>query len=258
MKLRFEYKLDTMAKDETHDVQNRLSQTIDNCDVEFTFDDGHTVTRMFISIPNVKIMLNEMGNVDAFLDEESRAKAYSFANYIANMLYLQTGKCNISEVGVLGYVSETEADGNELERTCVHSKTFGIDVILKGRPDLSKEALSRYITQKDTLAIYVDAERMTNLTGKYREFYRVLDHYFPYTGQKFDHKVHQYLRRFDQKYTVPYMETLRDLRNRCSHAKSCNKYITSNDIRGMQKLRDRMGDVQSIAKLLLDNPPSKR
>lgn len=248
--------MDTWAKDEKYDIQTSLSQTIDNCDVEFTFDADHTVTRMFISIPNVKIMLNEMGIVDAFLDDESRAEAFSLANYIANMLYLQTGKCNISEVCVLGYVPETETDRKELERTRVQQKTFGIDAILKGKPDLSKQALSRYITQKDALAIYIDAERMTNLTGKYREFFRVLDHYFPYKGPTFDRKVHQYLKKFDQKYTIKYIETLRNLRNRCSHAKSHRDYITTNDLRGMKELRDRMDDVQSIAKLLLDNPPS--
>lgn len=256
MKLRYEYKVDTWAKDEKYDAQHSLSQTIDNCDVEFTFDADHAVTRMFISIPNVKIMLNEMGIVDAFLDEKSRAEAHSLANYIANMLHLQTGKCNISEVCVLGYVPETETNRKKLKRTHVQQKPFGIDAILKGKPNLSKDALSRYITQKDALAIYIDAERMANLTGKYREFFRVLDHYFPYTGQQFDREVHQYLRKFDPKYTIKYIAKIRDLRNRCSHAKSGNKYITSNDFRGMKELRDRIRDVRSIAKLLLDNPPS--
>lgn len=255
MKLKYEYKVDTWVKNDECDVQSTASQTIDNCDVEFNFDTNNALFRIFILIPNVKVMLNEAGNVDAFLDEQSRAKAYSLANYISNVVYLQTGKCDISEVRVVGYVPETDADKKELERTCVHQKTFGIDVVIVGRPKLSNEALSRYLAEKDALAIYVDAERMTNLPSKYREFFRVLEYYFPYEGQRFDCELHTYLKRFDQKYCIDYIRKLRGLRNKCSHAKKRNNYITSNDLREIQTLRAEIGGIQFIAKLLLDNPP---
>jgi len=74
------------------------------------------------------------------------------------------------------------------------------------------------MNQKDALAMYVDAKKMSNPTGKYREFFRVIEHYFPYEGPRFDRETHNYLVRSDSKYTEGFIKQLRLLRNICSHA----------------------------------------
>ncbi len=257
MKLKYECKLDTWAreKDDRYNSQNSLTQTIGNYEIEFIFDDNHNVTGMNIVIPNARITLSEGGTVDASLDKEKEVEVHSIANYIANILYEQTGKCKFG-VGIPKYVPETEEERRELEgKTFTVSRSFTIDAMLRGFANLSQPALSKYFRQKDALAMYVDAKKMNNPTGKYREFFRVIEHYFPCGGRTFEKKAHQYLIRFDQKYTESFIRKLKLLRHRCSHAKRQLGYITSNDLKGMKEIQSRMGDVQGIAKLLIDNPP---
>lgn len=257
MKLKYPYKLDTWARDDRYNSQNSLTQTIGNCEVELVFDDNHNATGVNIFFPNVRIMLNERGTVDASLDKEKELEAHSFVNYIANMLYVQTGKGDFTEVGTPDYVPETEDDRRELEgMTFTRSVSFGVDAILRGSADLSQQALSRHMNQKDALAMYVDAKKMTNPTGKYREFFREIEHYFPYEGPRFDREAHNYLAMFDSEYTEDFIRQLRLLRNRCSHAKRNRGYITSNDLKGTKKVQEKTRDVERIARLLLDNPPS--
>jgi len=256
LKLKYEYRLDTWARGKGYDSQNSLTLTIGNYEIEFTFDDSNNVTGMNIFIPNVMVMLSERGTVETSLDKEKEAEAHSIANYIANILYEQTGKCKFG-VGIPKYVPETEEERRELEgKTFTVSRNFTIDTMLRGFANLSQPALSKYFRQKDALAMYVDAKKMNNPTGKYREFFRVLEHYFPYEGPRFDREAHNYLVRFDLKYTEGFIRQLRLLRNRCSHAKRVRDYTTSNDLGGMKEVQEKTRDVERIAKLLLDNPPS--
>lgn len=257
MKLKYSYKLDTWARDDRYNSQNSLTQIIGNCEVELIFDNNHNVTGVNIFFPDVRIMLNERGTVDASLDKEKEVEAHSFANYIANMLYVETGKCDFTKVGTPDYVPETEEDRRGLEgMTFTRSVSISLRASLRGSADLSQQALSRYMNQKDALAMYVDAKKMSNPTGKYREFFRVIEHYFPYEGPRFDRETHNYLVRSDSKYTEGFIKQLRLLRNRCSHAKRVRDYITSNDLNGMKEVQEKTRDVERIAKLLLDNPPS--
>ena len=255
MRLKYEYRLDTWARGRGYDSKNSLTLTVSNYEIEFTFDDNNNVIGMSIFIPNAGVMLSEKGTIDASLDKKKEVEVHSIANYIANILYEQTGRCKF-DVGIPEYVPETEEERRELEgKTFTRFRSFTINAEIGGFADLSQPALSKYFRQKDALAMYVDARKMTNPTGKFREFFRVLDHYFAYEGTTFDREVHNYLVRFDSKYSEDFIEKLRNLRNRCSHAKTDRDYITSNDLEGMKEIQSRMGDIQGIAKLLIENPP---
>lgn len=256
MKLRYSYKLNTWARDVRRDTQNSLTRAINNYEVEFNFDDNHKVVEMKIFIPNVKVKLNQRQTVDASLDSEKEVEAHIIANYIANVLHVQTGRCEATRVGSPDYVPETEEDRRELiSKRFTRTRSISMNANISGPTNLSQEALMRYINEKDALSMYVDAGKMSNPTGRYREYFRVIEHFFPYEGKKFDTTVHNYLSRFDPRYTEDFVHELKDLRNRCSHAKRHRDYITSNDVKGMKELRDKMTDLIRIAKWLLDNPP---
>ena len=94
---------------------------------------------------------------------------------------------------------------------------------------------------------------MNNPVGKYREFFRVLEHFFPYDGSEFDRKVSHHFGKYDNKYTEKYVYDLRQLRHRCTHAK--RNYITSNDLVGMEHVRSKLEEIEKMAKLLINNPP---
>ena len=94
---------------------------------------------------------------------------------------------------------------------------------------------------------------MNNPVGKYREFFRVLEHFFPYDGSEFDRKVSHHFGKYDNKYTEKYVYDLRQLRHRCTHAK--RNYITSNDLVGMEHVRSKIEEIEKMAKLLINKPP---
>jgi hypothetical protein len=255
MKLKVPYKLDTWARDDRYNSHNSFTQIIDSNEVEFMFDDTHNLVGINVFLPNAEIVRDETGAIVSFLGEERETQIHSIVNYISNFLWQQTGKCEFSKTDSPAYVPETEDDRVRLQGLrFITTRDMGISVNIRGRVDLSPTAMTRYINQKDELAMYVDAHKMNNPTGKYREFFRILEHYFPYEGREFDEKTSAYLSRFDVNWTTDFIRQLRLLRNRCSHARRIRGYITSNDLRGMKEVGSKIDTIQRIAKTLLDNP----
>jgi len=252
MKLKYRYEVDAWARDESENL-NSLSRCIGNYDIEFLFDDEHKLTVIDVFVPNAKVTYSLEGTIQS-LDKSKDAEAHIIANYIVNVLQEETGKCGIRKMpDTPEYVPETPEEKAELEgKTFTVTKSYSISALLRRPFDFAEETLSKYLKQIDALAIYSDAKRMNNPVGKYREFFRVLEHFFPYEGDEFDRKVSKHFEKYDSKYTQKYVYDLKQLRNRCSHAKK--NYITSNDLTGLEQVKSRLEEIQKMAKLLISNP----
>jgi len=254
MKLKVPYNFDTWAHDERYDCSSTLTERIANSEVAFRFDDKHDLVGVDVYVPNVTINRDERGAIVPIITNDQEIQVYSLVNYISNVLWKQTGKSSFSRNKNPEYVAETERI--ELEgQTVTRSHSISGNACIMGHPDFSQTALARYLNQKDALAMLADADTMTNPTGKYRELFRVLDHYFPFDYKKFDQEASRYLSRFNPAWTECRMFELRDLRNRCSHAKRHRDYITSNSLDGMREINENLGDLKMMAFTLLDNPP---
>jgi hypothetical protein len=253
MKLKYRYYVDTWARDETQGLKS-LTRRIRNCEVEFLFDDGHKLRAIDILIPNASVTYSTGGTIQP-LDKSNDAEAHIIANYIVNVLQEETGKCDIIKTpDTPEYVSETPEEKTLLEgKVFTRTRSIFANAIISGSINFSEKILNKYIKQIDAFAIYSDAKRMTNPVGKFREFFRVLEHFFPYEGEEFDRKASKYFGKYDSKFTEKFVYRLRQLRNRCTHAKK--NYITSNDIEGMDQVKTKLKDIHTMAKLLINNPP---
>jgi hypothetical protein len=252
MRLRYRYELDTGANDDTGSLKD-LVRHIDDCDVEFFFDNEHRLVAINVLIPKVKVTYNSEGKVEP-LDKTNDQKAHITANYVVNILQEMTGKCDIRKMpDTPECVPETEEDKKELEaKTFTRTMTKNSNAFICGRCDFSEGTLNKYIKHVDAFAIYSDAKRMNNPVGKYREFFRVFECFFRFeeatSGKK---KFSKYFTK--SRYTKKDIRDIIGLRNQCSHA--AEDYITSNDLAGIEKIRKKMQDIEKMAKLLLESPP---
>jgi len=254
MKLKYQFDLESWAENSAYDSRSSLIRTIDNYTVEFRFNDKYCICGINVFIPNAKVAYDDRGKVVP--DETKSAQAYLIANYVADILHMQTGKCIIVRGPyTLKLIPESEKEKRRFIEKYAGSSTEILKVDVKGHCNLSESGLNKYVNQKDAFSIYMDAKRMINPIGRYREFFRVLDHFFPYKWLEFDTKVSTYLQRFNAKYTMGLIENLRNLRNRCSHAKSKKRYITPYDLEGVKEVGANLGTIEEIAKLLINNPP---
>ena len=253
MKLKYRYEVDTWAKDESGSLKS-LAKHIENYDVEFLFDDEHKLTAINVLVPDAKVTYSTEGTVQP-LDKSKDAKAHIIANYIVNVLQEETGKCDFRKLPETPeYVPEISQEEAELKgKKFTFSRSLSADAFIRGRFDFSENTLNKYIKQMDAFAIYSDAKRISNPVGKYREFFRVLEHFFPFEREEFDRKVSSHFIKYDNKYIGKYVNDLRQLRNRCSHAKK--NYIISSDLAGMEQVKSKLHEIQKMAKLLIENPP---
>lgn len=251
MKLKYAYELDTTARDLSGKLRN-LTRRIGNSDIEFSFDCEHKLTSINVFIPNAKVTYNNQGAIEP-LDKSKDVEAYLVANYVANVLQEETGKCDIRKIpDIPQYVPESQQEEIELEgKTFVLRESFGITALLIIPFDFSEETLNKYLGRTDALAIYSDAKRMSNPIGKYREFFRVLEYFFPFEGREFDTKASEYFQKYNRKYTEKYIRDLRQLRNQCTHARK--DYITSNNLAKIEELRSKQKEIQDMAKLLIND-----
>jgi hypothetical protein len=256
MKLKVSYNFDTWVCDERYNSSSVLTERIADYEVDFRFDDNHRLIGVDVYVPNVSINRDERGAIVTIMTNDQEIQVYSLVNYISNVLWKQTGKSSFSRNRNPEYVPESDTERGELENQIrTGSISFTVDACIQGPTDLSKPALTRYLNQKDALAMFADADTMTNPTGKYRELFRVLEHYFPFENLEFDQKASRYLARFDPAWDEKKMCKLRDLRNRCSHGKRHRDYITSNDLKGIREINANLDELKRIASTLLDNPP---
>lgn len=255
MKLKYHYDLESWANDTAYDSRSSITRTIDDCTVEFLFDDTHNLCGINVFVPNAEVVYDDSGRV--ITDGAKDAQAYLIANYVSDVLQSQTGKCAIVESqNTPDYIPESEKEVKELAgKTFRKTSTISSTASIRGPCNLSVSGLNKYANQKDAFSIYMDAKRMINPIGKYREFFRVLDHFFPFEGSEFDTRVSDYLQKLNAKYTTGLIEQLRKLRNRCSHAKSGASYIAPYNLEGVREVGASLGTIEEIAKLLIENPP---
>lgn len=259
LKLRYMFTLKTNIKKEKYDSHKNLSRTLANNEAEFLFDDEHNLVGLNIFIPNVKARLNTKSELAVSLDEDNWQKAYSVVSHIADRFFDLTGISEFSLKEIPRYLPETQEETKLLEGKVYAKLKRSISLEVTGYDDILSEAeLNKYKNQKDPYAMFVDAKRMTYPPGKYHEFFRVIEHFFPFEGTTFDLKVHNYLSNFDIRYTEECVRGLRLLRHRCSHGKKLRDYITSNDYKGIIEIQGKISDISLAARILLENPPQKK
>jgi hypothetical protein len=181
MKLKVPYKFDTWGEDKRYDSKSAaLNVNMSGFEIGFRFNDKHKLIGVDIYVPNVDVNRNKSGEIDPRLTNDQEIQVHSLVNYISNVLWKQTGSSSYSRKTNPEYVPESETDEEELKGDIVlRTMRVTMDAIIQGPPDISETALTYYLGVTDALAMYVDANSMTNQTGKFREFFRILDHYFP-------------------------------------------------------------------------------
>jgi hypothetical protein len=250
------YDLDTWANDQRFDSKKGISQRIGNHDVTFTFDDDHDLKGVDVYVPHVIVNRHGSGTIVPLLPQDKEIEIYRLVNYIANVLWKQTGRGSFSRNNGVDYIPETEDDKRLMERqTITRAISIKSSFAVRGKTDLSPIAMSRYLNQSDALAMFADASRMTNPTGKFAEFFRIMEHYFPYKGKEFDTRSSEYLHHLNPVWTKDLLAKLRDLRNRCSHAKNVRGYITSNNLTGLKEIEQYSPILIQMTETLLNSPP---
>lgn len=256
MRLKVHYDLDTFANDQRFDLNHKLDQTLGNYNLSFNFDNEHNLKGVEIYVPNATVNRDSNGSIVPLLTEDKETEIYELVNYISNVLWKQTGKCSFSRRSSPEYVPETEQERLSLQRrTITRTLSLQSNVCIRAQADMSETAMSRYLAEKDALAMFADASKMTNSTGKFREFFRIIDHYFPIEGEELDRQASNYLIRFNPQWNQDLIRKLRRLRNRCSHAKRRRDYITSGNLGGQKEIEENLGVLRQITEALINNPP---
>ncbi len=258
MKLKYTYTVETWAEDKNYGPSQSQQLPFESYEVEFLFNEIHQIDGIAVYIPNVELPRKE-GKLYLPSFPEETAKAYEVASFFANLLHYQTGKGVLLEAPnePQAYLPETDEETDFCEKRIANSRLLhSWKARTKGAYDFSLTTLERYSKVEDALTIYADARRLTESISKFREFYRVLEHFFPKNGEDFDKAVSQYLVKFSPKFTEDTIRALRELRNKCSHAK--RDFITSADWEGLNQIRIEVNNLQEIAGLLLENPPEAR
>ena len=260
MMLKYSYVVDTWAEDQRYTPSQSLRFAFESQQVEFLFNETHQVSGMAVYVPNVELP-RRGGKLYLPLSSfpEETAKAFEVASFFVNLLHYQTGKGALIKWpnGPQDYIPETREEAEFREKLLIAN--FNIPLawsIAKGAHDLSQATLQRYSRVRDALNIYTDALRLADPISKFRELYRVLERFFPYEGRRFDTTASQYLAHSLPNFTRRRIKILRRLRNKCSHAKA--EVITSGDWKGLNQVRAALEDLQKIARVLLENPPTTK
>lgn len=262
MKLRFIARLVTWFDPSWDRYSDQIEIDLDQFHISFLLkarerSGDFLIIPVAIDIPNVQICRNERGIIDQYRDEESLNKAYMVASYLADVLQLQTGFCQLRDKPEPDqYIPDNQEEKQKLKNSYkVRKISLNIACDVHGCPDLSPQAISRYWRHRELLNIKAHAERLNDPISKYTEWFRALEYCQaaikkqarqgqPRKKQRssindFDRYVAQLTIRNPKE-----INHLRYLRHQCAHA--YEDFVTHGDLGKLQEIEQALPQLHSV------------
>ncbi len=239
----------------------------------------NAVAAVHLILTGVTLKRGASGSITTNTDE-IKSKTFYAINLIANNVLFQTGVDAFAPSKVIkGYPNdmgnypssidpETDDEKKELNRD--NRRTVGNSLPTSWRI-LGKFDSSMYLARvahSAGLANYADGIRAESPFVKYEQFYKVIEHFFPdpnrrhggaLQGNELDRAVSAHMVRIDSRFTQSKVKKLREVRIRSMHAHPYNtvgSHLSPQNMQDTQTLVQALPDLQDLARLLLERPPS--
>lgn len=255
--MKVEYKLEPKEKvaHEESDLSTDLLR-LDGADIIIDAEEGFlkSIRIVFTGLPI-------LWETDTLINPhyyEVQIIAYKISAYLYNRILVQTGQdafdidAILRSNGELTPETEEESETINNHRKRVSTKLVTSYSILGSINLADYEAKYHYA---EAFSNYVDGEQSSNLITKYEKYYRVIETFYRKTGTDLDQSVSNYICQFDSSYDTQCIETLRLLRNRCTHPQHKRGHINSGNVVLLRELSPKIRSIQTLAKLLLEHPP---
>lgn len=256
MKLKFIAHLSTWHDPIWDKFPNQVEMDLEQFHISFLLknkklEDDLLIIPVEIDVPNVQVCRDERGVINKYMDEKSLEKAYEVSTYLADVLHLQTGFCELRDKPrPKEYIPENQQEAQELKNSNqVEMQELVTSWHVHGLADLSSQAISKYWKHRRLINIRASAKRLKDPISKYVELYRALEYCQAEIKRQARRKgqfEENYVAQLIAQLTGLSLNDLRELRNRCAHA--YDNFVTHGYLEKLQEVEQALPNLEKAIK----------
>jgi hypothetical protein len=231
---------------------------IDDVQISWEVDNEGHLLFFKLGISGVKPRLNSEGAISSSYPE-IKGKAFSVATYIANRFLCQTIVDAIDIEQIFSGSPETilETPDEEQKFSCHQRELWNeVSLLYDIQGSFKPDNYSAEYIHSIAFSFYADGLRVMHPFVRYELFFKVIEYFFPFEGEKFDARVSKYALRYDKRFDSCQIEELRNTRNRIMHPKANKGHLNPSDIDAVKEVRSYLDVLHDLVKILLEHPPS--
>ncbi len=230
---------------------------IEGSEVIFLIDEqSKKIIDLKIVFSGLPIKYTENNLIDPYYPE-TKFVAYKIATYISNYLLFNSSTEVFDSKDLL--IKDIEAEPETKEELSIWGSSrkqiysdLKVTYSILGSVNIN-EVAQKY-TDATAYSHYADGLRNNNIISSFEQYYKIIETYFNLSGTSLDRAVSQYATNFDPKFTPQYVENLRIIRNRCTHAQHNHGHITTDDLDLLNLVVVKIEELKNLCRCLIENP----
>lgn len=238
-------------------IYEPASVYIDNSQVDWeSSENSNYLQSVIIKIPNLQIQHCDDGLIMTVYPELYE-QAFKIASYVANLILIQTCVDAIDPgIVLLGspqVFPETPEEEKEFKNSLIqYSKALPISWTIMGKFQPSKYPTG--FKHLAAFAIFADALRAASPFQKFKQFYEVVEYFFP-PNKGMIKSISAHAFEHDKMFTEDKIKELKKIRDRCTHPHRNKGHLHPGELLLIKEVKEKMAVMQSLAELLLNYPP---